>query len=189
MARPESNESSMMPALVEFFSYKHNFSVLKEFIDSRKSRSTKLSVGLLDWFNVNYAKKYATSYILKKGNNSKVVYVWQAYNAALGGYTKNLFDPFARGKSKHGCITIQNEEDECIETTLCQLNYFKWAINNGIVDYVKEHVDEIYNDMTERSNRGGKKEPGEKKHKLSVSASKTLGLHKVKMTVKFGLDE
>lgn len=183
----ESNESSMMPSLLEFFSLKYNFCILKEFIDGRKTRSNKLSVGLLDWFNVNYSKKNNIEYVLKRGTYNKVIYVWQLYNAALSGYPKDLFDPFARGKSKGGSITIHNEEGEAIVTTLCQLNYFRWAIKNGIIDYVKSHVEEIYEDLCERSHRGGKKVPGEKKQKLSVSASKTLGIHNVKMTIKFGL--
>ncbi len=183
----ETNESSMMPSLLEFFSFRCNYDVLKEFIDSRKTRSNKLSVGLLDWFNVNYAKKYDVEYVLKKGKYNKVIYVWQLYNAALSGYPKDLFDPFARGKGKGGSITICNEDGDSISTTLCQLNYFRWAIKNGIIDYVKEHVDEIYEDLCARSHRGGKKAPGEKKQKLSVSASKTLGIHNVKMTIKFGL--
>lgn len=189
----------MMPSLLEFFSYKYNFEILREFIDSRKTRSTKLSVGLLDWFNVNYSKEYGVEYILKRekpdGNPSqRVVHVWQLYNAALAGYTKALFDPFARGKGKAG-IKICNGED-AIDTTLCQLNYFRWAIKHGVIDYVKEHLEEIYEDFAKRSGRnvrGGrtvqsdKAEPGKKQ--LSVSASKTLGIHDVKMTIKFSLGD
>ena len=53
-----SDEESMMPSLYEFFSIECNFDIIKEFINSRKSRTNKLSFGLLDWFNVNYAKEY-----------------------------------------------------------------------------------------------------------------------------------
>ena len=182
-----SNEEAMMPSLQDFFSYSHNFDVLKEFADSRKSRSNKLSIGLLDWFNVNYSKEYGITYTLvKMGRTKKMVYVWQAYNSALNGYGKELFDPFARGKSKGGAIRITNDKEASVTTTLRQLNYFRWAIKNGVIDYVKEHLDDIYADYNKRSNRGGKKKKGEKKQKLSVSASKSLGIHNVKMTVKFG---
>ena len=189
----ETDESSMMPSLLDFFSIKENFQIFKEFVNSRKDRSCKLSLGLLDWFNVNYSKKNKVEYVLKRGNRTKVIYVCQLYNAALSGYTKARFDPFARkGKKedsvKNKNITICNEEGDSITTTLCQLNYFRWAIKNGIIDYVKEHIEEIYEDLCTRSNRGGKKKIGEKKKKLSVSASKTLGIHDVKMIIKFGLE-
>lgn len=178
-----SDEESMMPSLRDFFSVEYNFEILKEFMNSRKARTNKLSFGLLDWFNVNYSKQYGVEYTLVKMGRKRTIYVWQAYNAALDGYGKERFDPFARGKSKGGAITLTNDKNESVTTTLRQLNYFRWAIENGIIDYVKEHLEEIYNDFTIRSNRGKKKEG--KKQKLSVSASKSLGIHKVKMTVSF----
>ena len=185
MSKVLSNEESMMPSLNDFFSIDHNFGILKEFINSRKSRTNKLSFGLLDWFNVNYAKQYGVEYTLTKVGRKKVIYVWQAYNAALDGWGKELFDPFARGKKKGGAITLTNDAGESVTTTLRQLNYFRWAIDYGVISYVKEHIDDIYEDFIKRSNRGGKKERGTKKEKLSVSASKSLGIHNVKMTVKF----
>lgn len=175
----------MMPSLQEFFSNEHNFDVLREFIDSRKSRTNKLSFGLLDWFNVNYSKQYNIEYKHTKLGRTKVVYVWQAYNSALNGYGKHLFDPFARGKNKGGMITLTNDKGESVKTTLRQLNYFRWAINNGVIDYVKAHVDEIYDDFYKR-NRGVKKVKGQKKKKISESASGSLGIHKLEMTVHFG---
>lgn len=185
MSKVLSDEESMMPSLNDFFSIEYNFEILKEFINSRKSRTNKLSFGLLDWFNVNYAKQYGVEYTLTKVGRKKSVYVWQAYNAALDGYGKERFDPFARGKAKGGAITLTNDAGDSVTTTLRQLNYFRWAIEYGVIAYVKEHIDVIYEDFIERSNRGGKKACGSKKQKLSVSASKSLGIHNVKITVKF----
>jgi len=176
-----TNESSMMPSLLEFFGKQDHFSILQEFITSNKSRDNKLSIGLLDWFNVNYAPEYNIEYI----KNEKNILVWQSYNSALSGYSKALFDPFARGSKRGKTINIANDTVTVV-TTLCQLNYFRWAIKNGVIDYVKANVDKIYTDMLERSNRGGKRSTGGRKQKISVSASKTLGVHNVKMLIKFG---
>jgi hypothetical protein len=184
MSVVETNESSMMPSLLEFFGRKYNFDLLQEFINSNKNRSNKLSIGLLDWFNVNYSQEYGIEYIIRRGTTDRIFYVWQSYNAALHGYGKALFDPFARGSKKGHTVTISNGDID-ISTTLCQLNYFMWAIKNGIIDYVRTNIDAIYDDMIVRSNRGGKKQVGEKKKKLSVSASKTLGYHDIKMVIKF----
>jgi hypothetical protein len=171
----------MMPSLMVFFKEQAHFSILQEFIMSNKSRDNKLSIGLLDWFNVNYAPEYNIEYI----KNDKNILVWQSYNSALSGYSKALFDPFARGSKKGKTITI-TDNNITLVTTLCQLNYFRWAIKNGVIDYVKMHVDHIYTDMITRSNRGGKRSTGTRKQKISVSASKTLGVHNVKMLIKFG---
>jgi|LauGreDrversion4_2_1035121.scaffolds.fasta_scaffold06275_9 hypothetical protein len=188
-------EESMLPSLLKFFSVREHFDVLKEF---KCSKQSKLSVGLLNWFNVNYSKAYGIEYNIESLGRKRSVYVWQSYNAALSGYKKEYFDPFARGKNCGKEIAIEFE-GEPLCTTIRQLNYFRWAINNGVINYVRLHVDEIYDDMTKRG-RHGTKEPeiiklpdpsiqdanGEKKRQISVSASKKLGIHDVTMTVKFG---
>ncbi len=193
----------MLPSLLKFFSDRNHFNVLKEF---KCSKQSKLSVGLLNWFNVNYSKEYGVEYNIETLGRKRSVYVWQSYNAALSGYKKEYFDPFARGKNCGKEIAIEFE-GETLCTTIRQLNYFRWAINNGVINYVRTHVDEIYNDMTERGRNTGNKsgvsvggksnlpagsgaaadESGEKKRQISVSASKKLGIHDVTMTVRFGL--
>jgi hypothetical protein len=186
-------EQSMLPSLLKFFSDRVNFDILKEF---KMSKHSKFSVGLLNWFNVNYAKEYGVEYTIETLGRQRSVYVWQSYNAALSGYKKEYFDPFARGKNCGKEIAIEHN-GEIINTTIRQLNYFRWAINNGVIDYVRKHVDEIYDDMINRIRRGGKSSsempaasPAEdaaaKKRQISVSASKKLGIHSVTMTVKFG---
>jgi hypothetical protein len=198
MSDMNKTEQSMLPSLLKFFSDKAHFDVLKEF---KRSKQSKFSVGLLNWFNVNYSKEYGVEYTIEHLGRQRSVYVWQSYNAALSGYKKEYFDPFARGKNCGKEIAIEFE-GEVIQTTIRQLNYFRWAINNGVIDYVRAHVDEIYEDMNQRgrnsscasstiSNTSVKTEESadsgtEKKRQISVSASKKLGIHSVTMTVKFG---
>ena len=203
MSDMNKTEQSMLPSLLKFFSDKSHFDVLKEF---KRSKQSKFSVGLLNWFNVNYSKEYGVEYTIEHLGRQRSVYVWQSYNAALSGYKKEYFDPFARGKNCGKEIAIEYEE-EVIQTTIRQLNYFRWAINNGVIDYVRSHVDEIYKDMNQRGRNScsssiaetvstAGSEPAieapiklnetEKKRQISVSASKKLGIHRVTMTVKFG---
>jgi hypothetical protein len=174
-------EQSMIPSLLKFFSDVNHFKVLKEF---KKSKQSKYSVGLLNWFNVNYSKEYGVEYTIESLGRKRSVYVWQSYNAALSGYKKEYFDPFARGKNCGKEISIENNGDVVL-TTVRQLNYFRWAINNGIIDYVKQHVDLIYDDMNARGRNAVKQSSDVKKRQISVSASKKLGIHDVVMTVKF----
>jgi len=174
-------EKFMLESLLKFFSDPEHFSSLKRYRD----KGGKVSVSLLDWFTVNYAKKNGVRYQIKKNGRRKNVLVEQSYNAALHAHTKEYFDPFARGSKQGKGFLIQNEKGDEITTTVRQLNFFRWAINNGVIEYVDRHVEEIYKDMCERSNRGKKKSAEHKKQQLSVSASKSLGIHQVKMTVKF----
>lgn len=190
MSNPlNSSEQSMLPSLLTFFRDPDNFDILLKYRKRSDQGKTKFSASLLDWFTVNYAKKYGVQYEILKNGRKKIVHVEQSYNAALSAYNKEYFDPFARGIKKGHGIVIEGNNGITVTTTVRQLNYFRWAISNGIIEYVDRNVDQIYEDMCLRSNRGKKKVNG-KKHQLSVSACKTLGvyngkLNSVKISVKF----
>jgi hypothetical protein len=84
-----------------------------------------------------------------------------------------------------------------METTIGQLNFFKWAIENRIIDFIEENYTAIENDMNHRnstskrnasedntpSNDNGKTR--KKREELSVSACKCIKKETVKIIVKF----
>ena len=76
-------------------------------------------------------------------------------------------------------------------TTIGQLNFFKWALENKIIDYVIAHREEIENDMNGRNSTARYKEvPSNKKtrkkrEELSISASKSIKKEEVEIVVKF----
>ena len=161
----------MLPSLLKFFQNKDHFDILRRY--RYGANKEKFSASILDWFTVNYAKKYGVEYTILKMGRKKIVHVEQSYNAALNAYHKEYFDPFARGSNRGQKIFIENE-GEYVETTIRQLNYFRWAIEKGVVAYVDQHIDKIYEDMCVRSNRGKKKKLDSDKKQLSVSVSKSL---------------
>jgi hypothetical protein len=69
------------------------------------------------------------------------------YKLKLKAYSKKRFDPFCRWDR----ITIPYKNDTFIQTTIGQLNFFKWAIENDIVQYIEEHYDTIEDDMNARN--------------------------------------
>jgi hypothetical protein len=52
-----------------------------------------------------------------------------AYKSSLDGYSKKFFDPFCR---------TERIEFQGFTTTVAQLNFIRWCIVNGIVDYITE---------------------------------------------------
>ena len=83
-----------------------------------------------------------------------------------------------------------------METTIGQLNFFKWAIEYKVIDYIEENYQQIENDMNSRNTSSKKRdtlENGEntktrkKREELSVSAVKCIKKEKVKIVVKFDL--
>ena len=122
---------------------------LKEFYVSNKSYlermlniitgETKMSLRIVDWFTTNYSKKYFTVYNL----NGERFKVYTDYKLKLKAYSKKRFDPFCRWDR----IQIPFTPDTFIETTIGQLNFFKWAIENKVLEYIEANYDAIENDI------------------------------------------
>ena len=86
---------------------------------------------------------------LKIGNNNKVEYIniYDSYKSNLKAFSKQIFDPFRRKnqiilifeKNKNNKFKINfkntlhnNKNSNYIKTTIGQLNFFKWIIENNI---------------------------------------------------------
>jgi hypothetical protein len=94
-----------------------------------------ISLRLIDWFVTNYAKKHHVSYVL--GAQEFVVYL--NYKSQLKAFSKKLFDPFCRRER----ILFQIGEAEPFETTVGQLNFFRWAFEKDILSYIRHHMTDI----------------------------------------------
>jgi hypothetical protein len=94
-----------------------------------------ISLRLIDWFVTNYAKKHHVSYVL--GGQEFVVYLH--YKSQLKAFSKKLFDPFCRRER----ILFQCGTFEPFETTIGQLNFFRWAFEKDILTYMREHLLDI----------------------------------------------
>ncbi len=137
------------------------------------SGESRISLRLIDWLVTNYAKKHNISYLTKKSNKHVIVYL--SYKAHLKAYSKKMFDPFCR--SKH--IQFMG-----LDTTVGQLNFFAWVIEDEVLDYLEENFDAVHADMEECSTVVRPKE-GRKRQELSRSATKSVCLHSVTVKVSF----
>jgi len=150
---------------------------------------SKISLRIVDWFTTNYAKKHFTLYNLTNSLNEVVRFkVYFDYKLKLKAYSKARFDPFCRWER----ISIPYKDDTSIETTIGQLNFFKWALENKVIDYIDEHYDIIEKDMNNRNSTSKRKEilndnskTRKKREELSVSATKSIKKEEVEIVVKF----
>uniref|UniRef100_A0A6C0LZN8 Uncharacterized protein n=1 Tax=viral metagenome TaxID=1070528 RepID=A0A6C0LZN8_9ZZZZ len=126
----------ILPSLYKFYSNDKNINTLIPII----SGYSQLSIRVLDWFVTNYAKRYNIIYMLP---NSSHLNVHLSYKSQLKGYKKKMFDPFCRKKR----IPFYYGDNKCIITTIGQLNFFRWAIENNILHYVIDNIENITNDM------------------------------------------
>jgi hypothetical protein len=167
---------------------------------------SRVSLRIIDWFVTNYAKKYETEYvirmrtgILKDLVEDCVFKVYHRYKLQLKAYSKKRFDPFCRWDR----ISIPCDQDNMMLTTIGQLNFFKWAIENRILEHIEENYEEIEKDMNSRNSSSRRNvsdgtddgtptaqkttdgKTRKKRQELSVSASKCIKKEMVHIVVSF----
>ena len=150
---------------------------------------SKISLRIVDWFATNYAKKYYTLYTINDSNEQiRRFKVYFDYKLKLKAYSKKRFDPFCRWDR----ISIPYKNETCIETTIGQLNFFKWAIENRVINYIEENYETIEKDMNCRNSTSKRKETitdnsktRKKREELSISATKSIKKEEVEIVVQF----
>ena len=143
---------------------------------------SKISLRLIDWFVTNYAKKNFIIYIITKNGEKKRFKVYQDYKLKLKAYSKKRFDPFCRWSR----ITIPYKNDTYIETTIGQLNFFRWYIQNDIYKYIKQNCKRIENYMNKRNTyKKNDKNTKKKRKELSICATKKIKKENVEITLQF----
>lgn len=148
-----------------------------------------ISLRIIDWFATNYAKKYFVVYdVLRSSGRTKRFYVHIDYKLKLKAFSKRRFDPFCRWDRIH----IPYGEGKYVQTTIGQLNFFKWCLENNILDYIEKNYDAIDKDMNHRNSTAKRRElkkqgnrTRKKREELSISAAKTINKQRVEIKVDF----
>ena len=181
--------------LMTFYKNEENLSKMLKIITGE----SKISLRIVDWFATNYAKKYYTLYPTEDSfGNVQRFKVYVDYKLKLKAYSKKRFDPFCRWDR----ISIPYKEDTHIETTIGQLNFFKWTLENKVIHYIENNYDTIEKDMNNRNSTSKRKETivegvvtapvlssnsktRKKREELSVSATKSIKKEVVEIVVNF----
>jgi hypothetical protein len=130
----------LMANLMKFYGEDNNLETMLKIINGE----SPISLRIIDWFATNYAKKFFTVYEVGANRRFKV---YTDYKLKLKAYSKRRFDPFCRWDR----ITIPYSGGTFIQTTIGQLNFFKWALENGVVAYIGGHYAAIEDDMNARN--------------------------------------
>jgi len=138
---------------------------------------SKISLRLLDWFVTRYANKYKIRF--EKSENKindeaddkfdkkvdKGFNVHISYKAQLKSYKKRYFDPFRRRKKF--AYYFDKEKKTVLCTTIGQLNFFRWAFVNDVIDYVSNNYNTISKAMVNTNKLDKTRKLKEKKDKVS----------------------
>lgn len=142
--------------------------------------TSAVSLRLLDWFVTHYARTRNVLFWIDDHRGAihetvtpataarlRKFHLYFEYRAQLKSYTKLYFDPFRR----HDRITFVLDAPDpragagapgavpggplTVETTVGQLNFFRWVFQNRILDYIRAHLTEVEKDMATVKKAGG----------------------------------
>jgi len=163
-------------SLQKYYSDENKLDILLKYL-----RYEKISLRIIDWFVTNYSKKHDTIYNI----NDKQFNVFHSYKSQLKSYSKKYFDPFCRRNR----INYKYNDIDSISTTIGQLNFFRWAIDTNLIEYIINNYNTIETDMNESIQIVRKKyvnnNTRKKRQELSLSASRGLNKHHGNIVIRF----
>ena len=167
----ENKNKLLMDKINLFFENEVNKKILINILNN----NFNISLRIIDWFVTNYCKKYNIFWV---ENNQRFV-VYLNYKLQLKAYSKKYFDPFCRRER----IFFHYKDEEYLETTVGQLNFFKWIIEHNIINYIKNHYEDIEFDMQNTIKLDSDKNI--KRRELSKCATKTINVNESKTILNF----
>ena len=196
-----SKDALLKIKLLEFYKKNENLNILLPII----LQQTRLSLRSLDWFVTNYCKKFNINYLLVRNGEDISYFPFKTYKSQLKAYSKKFCDPFCRRDRvifdyKNNLIIDFNKDiklnhKEYIITTIGQLNFFRFAIQDSIIKYAMENILDIENDMNKTLKRrevekklddnGFVKVKSIKRKELSVPGNKSIHITRISAIIKF----
>ena len=163
-----SKQSLLIIPIVKFFNVPENLLYLIRVLNSEvfgtktQTSASPISLRLIDWFVTNYCKKNNVMYNLEDYRRKKVdsntganggaansfdnyFFVHDNYKSQLKECSKKHFDPFCRRNR----VRFYYKPNAYFKTTVGQLNFFKWALENHVIDYIRENLDAVEKDMND----------------------------------------
>ena len=122
-------------SLQAFYKQRNDLAEIMELLQG----TSIISLRLIDWFVTNYAKRHNIGYIFA----GQEFMVYMSYKSQLKAYSKKLFDPFCRRER----IMFSLPGTEQFVTTVGKLNFFRWAIEKNVIEYLKVHREKVETEM------------------------------------------
>lgn len=165
------SDNPLAQYLMKFFSNNQN---LKQFLDV-VNKNTEYSLRILEWFISNYSKKFNIVYQIYNSDTKKreEFNVYLSYRSQLKAFKKKSFDPFKRYQKFNLMYKADSNSDKvtAIKTTIGQLNFFRWALENNILKYVNNNLQRIKADMNASINPAANKSDTKVKPSTSTITS------------------
>ena len=178
-SKVESKHDVLLESLRKFYAEGKNLEVLSDVLNN-----DSISLRILDWLVTNYSKKNNIVYYVDGPDGYPVAFnMFLEYKSQLKAYSKRFFDPFCRRER----LSFRDAEGREFFTTLGQLNFFRWAITNGVVKYGADNSAEIEDDMMQsiKHRYSETSNPKPRRKELSKAAIKSCTKTVLHVTVRF----
>jgi hypothetical protein len=180
MTPPQSKDDILLASLHTFYANPKHLRALTDALNGKA-----ISLRVIDWAVTNYAKRTNSCYLVTRQGQRQSFNMYLEYKSQLKSYSKRLFDPFSRRTR----IDFKDADGGTVHTTIGQLNFFKWAISNKVLDYCIQNADTIEKDMLHSIKHRTADETDTdmkpKRRELSKAATKTLTNTKIVLTLCF----
>ena len=173
----ESKQTLLMHRLHDFFRDPAMFAQLVPLLE----QSTKISLRLLDWVVTNYSKKNNLYLTVERDGTHEVINLFLDYKAHLKSFSKRSFDPFCRRERVIVTFPVDAEKRRFL-TTPAQLNFYKWTIQTGVLNFCEENLEMLEKDMI--ANLRVRTE-GSRRAEISPCATAVLNRATVSRTIEF----
>ncbi len=138
------------------------------------SGRSDVSLRLIDYFITNYAKKHKTSIVRTSDDGSVInMNVFATYRSQLKSYSKSHFDPFRRRDR----LRFHYTKDDYIDTTIGQLNLFRWILTNDILNYIVSHREAIEFDMVQSQRESNQRKQQQLNQQTSPAKQRRARVH------------
>lgn len=133
-----SREELMMYSLSNFYSNEEYLMKIVPIINGKSN----ISLRIIEWFILTYSRdnKVLVPLYNKSGMIDKCIYVYNSYKNTLKSFHGTYFGIFKRAK-----VIKLKFNDTIVDTTIGQLNFFKWILENNILSYIERNLDNLGN--------------------------------------------
>lgn len=123
-----SQENILLQSLKKYYNKNNKALIIIDIING----TSNISIRLIDFLITNYSKKNNISYNINNINFN----IYSNYKSQLKSFNKKYFDPFSRGSRIPYFFLFTNNDEDCIITTIGQLNFFRWYLEKNIHKYI-----------------------------------------------------
>ena len=133
------------------------------------TKASPISLRVFDFLCTKYIKNKNVIYYIEKNNKKIPFNLSVAYKAQLKAYSKLQFDPFKRhDRIEINCLFCKEKK---LVTTIGQLNFFKFAIENNLLNWIEipENLKKVEKEISQDSSSKQKQKKSSNKMISSTS--------------------